>query len=377
VFLTPWLISIGGGLMMIGVNLRAVDIGARIEFLGLLGAARSTTYMLSALGWGTLSDKLRKETIVLASCFLHIFVCVVTAWARTLPLLVLATVAFSITEGMLWPPFEAWVGEIRQKGPGKRWFGIYNIAWCSGLALGTGMGGIAKEAGSALPFYVAAIVSLLGSVPALWLGKVGGRIGAENEAAATALPPVDDTAWMRLSWVANFGSIFCFATIVNLFPKEGGQLHLPERLIAFLCGLASAGELLAFVFTALTGVWQGKIAVLAGAQGTAAVGLLWLGRSEQVASFVVVFLIVGLSMGIGFSSSLLFSVSSERSRGRRAGVHEAMLALGGMVGPPLCGVFAGLAGRRVPHLLSGMVLLLCILVEMQLLRRGQKGKPPR
>jgi len=372
VFLVACLISVASGLIIIGVNLKAIEIGGGVKFLGLLGFVRAATFMLSSIGWGWVSDRFgRRESIVRFSCFLHLVVAVMLVWAGSLGLLTVGAAAFAFTEGMLWSPFEGWLGERAERGGRRRWLGTFNLGWCSGFALGAGAGGVAREMNPGLPFYSAAATCLLAWVVALFLEAVGKRIEEEEVNREVEQIPVDRPMWMRLSWVAGFGNVFCLSSVLNLFPKQGRELLFSDGTVGFLIGLMILGELVAFAFTSLTTSWQRKIAVLAGIQGLTVGGLLWLARSEQAASFIVVFPLVGMTVGIGYSSSLLFSISSPSGKGLRAAIHEGMGALGGLIAPPLGGILAALAGRKMPHLISGLVLTGCILVELQMLRRGR------
>lgn len=377
IFSVPCLMSVGAGLMMLGLSLKAVQLGAGFRFLGFIAFLRSVGFLFGSLGLGALSDRIgKREYFAALGCFLHVGAALFLAASASLWVLTLAGVCLAFTESLLWPTFEAWLGEHTRTGRRRRWLGVFNVGWCSGFALGTSLTGVAKEMELELPFYAAGVACLLGAALALGMTQAGQCLRNEEDTGDSARVVQDQSVWMRLSWVANFGNVFSLAAILNLFPKQGLELRFSEGLVGFLCGAVVMGELVAFVFTGLTVFWQGRLSVLGGAQGIAALGLLLLGRVENAAVFATVFLAVGVAVGIGFSSSLFFSVSSEHGRGLKTAIHEGMAALGALSSPPLGGALADTVGRRLPHLLCGLVLLSCILAESRILKRSKGGTRP-
>ncbi len=71
-----------------------------------------------------------------------------------------------------------------------------------------------------------------------------------------------------------------------------------------------------------------------------------------------------------YFASLYYSVHAPASRGRNAGVHEALLGLGAMVLPVLGGWVASASGRlEAPYLVAAGVGMVAVGVQTAILTR--------
>lgn len=77
-------------------------------------------------------------------------------------------------------------------------------------------------------------------------------------------------------------------------------------------------------------------------------------------------------MATTFTASIFYSLHAEGPGGRRTGIHEGIVGSGFLVGPAAGGLLADHIGPRAPYLLASAVILVAILLQVFMLRRGRK-----
>ena len=81
--------------------------------------------------------------------------------------------------------------------------------------------------------------------------------------------------------------------------------------------------------------------------------------------------VTGLSFGFAYQASLTYSLRRGGARGKRAGIHEAVLGTGASLLPLLAGQAALLAGGvRGAFLVAGGAAALLALLQVWLVRRA-------
>ncbi|MSR83073.1 MAG: MFS transporter [Candidatus Latescibacteria bacterium] len=143
-------------------------------------------------------------------------------------------------------------------------------------------------------------------------------------------------------------------------------------MLGGLIALIRLSQTTAFLLISRTERWQVRLGPLIAVQLLAAAGLCTLAFGRSPATFAVGLLIQGLLVATTFTASIFYSLHAEGPGGRRTGIHEGIVGSGFLVGPAAGGLLAGHIGPRAPYLLASAVILVAILLQVFMLRRGRK-----
>ena len=111
--------------------------------------------------------------------------------------------------------------------------------------------------------------------------------------------------------------------------------------------------------------WHYRLSTALASQALAAFGLIIIARAESAWALLAGLTLLGQLVGYNYFSGLFYSTagSSHERRALAAGIHEGTLAAGMAIGTIAGGVLGSLAGRRIPYLLAGVVMLVLIVVQ--------------
>ncbi len=368
------------GVAGLGFILLAVHLGASPLELGLIGTVGAFSYTVGCLVSGRLSDRYgRRRSVILA--------CLATgcAWCGFLlvrrPLDILCILPFS-GGGMsfFWPPLQAWLAELSAAG-GKRELnrniGRFNTFWCAGLMLGPVVAGSLWAYGHALPFVIAILTVL--SIVAIAVVTPPGVMGVvAADAPEEPSQPVHPHAglFLRLAWLGNFASSVAMGAVKSLFPKLGNVLGYSEELIGCLVASIHLGQLALFFVGGRTTRWHYRVAPLVAAQVLAATGMVVAALTSSPVGFAVGFAAAGVCAGVTYVGSLFYSLHGNTDdRGGKAGLHEAVLGAGVLLGPLLGGSLANATTLRAPYLLAiGTCVAAALLQCWMWVRRPRAGQ---
>ena len=104
--------------------------------------------------------------------------------------------------------------------------------------------------------------------------------------------------------------------------------------------------------------WRYRIGPLLFCQGLAAGGLVIGFFTSSIFLFGLSFVLIGISGGVTYFSSIFYSLDSSSARGKKTGFHESILGTGALLGPLFGGLVARYYDLRAPYLL-GLTLIIC------------------
>ncbi len=355
IILASFLLDMATGMHMVGVPLRAIELNASAVYLGGMGSALAFGYVASALVFGALSDRVRRTDLIrVAPIFYSAAVAVVGVWHSLGALLAWAFI-LPVSNGMFWPAWQGWITDVSPPEKRRGHLSLFCVSWSSGLAAGTLAGGVLAGLGMNWVFVTAALMGVL-TVVVVWPER-GGKVPANEHELRSLLPPVTpDRRWMLLAWMANFGTMFSVGSVRALFPKLTVSLGIPSWQLGALLMLINGTQMTVFYLLGRSTRWQGNFRLLVAMQAALVLGLAMLGMVEHPLLLAVPMLAAGAAAGLNFTLSMSYSVAGEQARGLKAGLHEAVAALGGMSGPVLSGVVVGYFGADVVYKFGGLVL---------------------
>jgi len=347
------------------VQLRALQLGAPALMSGLLGMAGFLLYVPVCLVAGRVCDRLGRRPVALTSCL----VCLlswVAMWRATAPeqLLLWSTVS-GAGLGLMWAPVQAWLGDLCGDDGHllNRTLGYFNIAWTAGLMVGPLAGGSAWEHWRVQAFLLPVATGML-SLLAVLLTPAG-RHHEANEAPPQVVEPRLVLAFMLMAWIAVFATSFARGMMGAMFPRIGEALTFSPTVVGRIMAVGGAAQLLAFVVTGASARWQYRrgplLAVVALALGGQLLGQFtaspWL--------FALSFFVVGAATSLTFVSGITYALHySAEGRGLRAGIHEAVIGAGLVLGPLAGGLAGQYLGLRAPFGAGAAVCALALIAQL-------------
>jgi MFS family permease len=368
-----FLVDFAVGVASLGVTELGVLLKASPFLLGLMGTVGSAAYTLGCLFSGRLSDRYGRRRCVVACTLIVSGVWLVVGHVDR-PTQILLLVPFSgLGLSLFWPPLQAWLAELTQGGRHElnRTLGLFNMLWCAGLMLGPIACGYLWSAGHLLPFFagIGAMVLVLTIALTAPRRRVSAAPGDPPDKREAPHPRA--ALFLHLAWAGNFASWFASGVIKSLFPKLGDDLGLAPSLVGWMIAAIHIAQLLIFWLARRTDRWQYRLWPMLCAQALALGGMLLAFCTGRPSLFFVAFAAVGVCAGVTYVGSLFYSLHGNADeKGGKAGLHEAVLGSGTLLGPLVGGYLANLTNMRTPFLLVAAVYAFATLAQVALWRRA-------
>lgn len=365
-------------LIMTGVPYRALEMGAGAALLGLLPVARGLPYTLTVVWAGGRSKPGRRMRSACFTVAAGVLATVAFIAAPSLPWIFVLLGVLGLAFAFYWPALQATLADLGRAGAAGN-LGWFNMAWCSGKALGFAMGGVLLAAfGFPALFSMAAVamVAVIGliALPVRLFPEATRRADESGRATAAALRPGNARAFRLAAWTAN-AVAYGVATLLNIhYPHWLREIGHGETLLGAYLGLIFAAQALTFFLLTRFPGWRYRRAPLLLLQAPMVLVLLVLPLLRSPAAILATAPGVGLALGMAYFASLYYSVEAPAGRGRNAGLHEAILGIGSMLVPVLGGWVAGATGRiEAPYLVGAAIGGIGLGVQAMLLRSRAGG----
>lgn len=358
IYLFSFLMDVTVVFLMLGLNFRAVDVGASPAELGVLGAAFAVPYSFLCFVLARRFSSLDARVSMAVSSALLLILCLLSGMVASMPSFLLLAVLVGIVSAFFWPPLEHYLGQ--GKAPDQL-YGIlsrFNLWWCSGYAVATATCGLFYEWDFRLPFLIAAgcLVPIIAGTPFL-----RSKDSPDDRASPLDKPPTETGTLRKKKFFLTTARIFIFLTyasaggIFALFPKLGDSLHVSKPVVSRIIFFIYLGQLLSFWVLAKTHRWRYKTVFLLGGQLAIAAAFVAVFTSNHTAIFAGAFAVIGIASGLAYFSSLFYTLHEPVFRSSLAGVHEALLASGRLFGPIFFGAIAGISNLKIPYLLFAFI----------------------
>ncbi len=359
-----------------GVAVYALELGAGPVQLGALGATGAGLYVVCSLISGRLSDRFNRKHSLLIYSLLGLGACVLFTRATRLYELYLYYGLFHVSMGLYWPTLQTLLGDSRHKRNLSNTLGNFCIAWSLGFAIGHYVCGALTEYGATEPFGWCVYMSLAVLVLTLALSE---QEAGEKSAGKDFLARPGATnlrLWKRFlicGWIANFSMVFTLGAAKMLFPKLALDVDgLDRTTLGLMLALIHGGQLCMFCLVKYWHSWQYNRRTYLLTQLLAVPGAALLVWTSHPALYAAGMLLIGLSAGFTYSSSIYYSTSRPPDSKTRTGFHEAVIGLGILTGPLAGGVVAELWNLHSPYLLALVLIALSLALQSWLLLRPVK-----
>ena len=339
--------------------LKVRDLGGDAFSAGQTGLAYGLANFLTPPLAGALADRFgRKPTMVLFYLLL-IGSCWYMPSVTDFPSFVGMVALITMGVNGVWPVFEAWLAD-RARGPLAKEMHFYNLGWAAGGATGFLYAGITERFGTGVCYRTIAaiavgclIVRLFMSDPLPW--SKDSEPVPQKKVGSVAVAASKGEAWEQLGsvWLAQLAVGFSYSLIGWVFPTQAENVGLSAGSVGGLVSIVAWSQLVTFLSLSGFTDWYRFVRWRVAFQFVAVAGfaLVALGfylvpqgaRSEShgltvpAALFAVGFVGIGIAVATAYAASLVVSLTKEEHRGKKTGVHHALVGIGSVFAPFLAG----------------------------------------
>ncbi len=364
-------------MVSLAIQFLGIHLGAPPFILGLYGAAGAGVYAVMCLVAGRLSDRFGRRIAAVA------LVVVGTIWLiigrQRVPLALLAFIPFgSATLALFWPSIQAWLGDLSPT-PERlaRALGTFNVLWTAGLMLGPVASGYLWLVHHYAPFFAGTAVAWLTATALLAVPVFRSSRRHGPDAHETDQPNALADAFLPIAWTANYASWYAAGCTRALFPKLADVLGFSEVLTGWLIFAFYVGQVATFFALRQTKGWQYKRWPLLAGLLCGLAGMSIVVAAHSPLTFAVGLAVAGTSVGVTYVASLFYSLQAPlERRGRRSGIHEAIVGAGLSTGPLFGGAAATFTSARAPFAACVAVFAVVLVAVLILALRARAARQP-
>jgi DHA1 family multidrug resistance protein-like MFS transporter len=265
-----------------------------------------------------------------------------------------------------------------------RSYGWYTTALYAGMSLGPGAGGFVAEAWGFAPVFILSGLSIFATYWIMFFFLPRARQVMPLKPSQTALGmtlirDVGKNLPLLGSWLATGGGCFglgVFITYLPLHAHEQGLSYGQIGLVFAVQGLMNAVSRLPFGHLS-DRVKHRSLLVVWGMLGVAA-SLAGYGLSRRPLHFILCAVVMGLGMGLAFTSVAAFCVETvpPEHRGVAMGGYNSAIYLGMMVSAAGLGPIVGVIGFKDGFLLTTLLTVLITGIAFLFMRRFSPPPAP-
>jgi MFS family permease len=364
------------GLLAVGATLAVLPHyvkdnldGSDLE-VGIVSGAFALTGIVCRPIAGNLADSRGRKPTVIGGALLAAVAGALYFVPAGIPGLIVARLFLGAGEGTVFTAGSAWNVDMAPEARRGRMIGLYGLAIWTGLTLGPPIGVLLQDAGGFnLVWAFAAGAPLLGAAIAARLPEQYEPVEAASRGPFISREALGPGVTFALS-VFGFAAVSAF---IVLSLDERGIGHGPEVFSVFAATVV-ATRLLAGGLPDRIGA--ARCAVAAAVIET--VGLVLLGAAEDLPVVIAGAIGMGAAFSLLFPSLSLVAVNRVRAehRGKAMGTFTAAFDAGMLVGSPLVGAAAALAGYSAAFYLAAAAALACAALSTGFVRESLAGRRP-
>lgn len=378
VLLAAFLMDIPFGVMGLAVPVLVERMGGNLSEIGILAGMPMVSYTIACLLFARAADRFPAHVLLGAGALGFALLTLPVWWIADraddlgrggLPLLYLFLPAGSACMGIFWPTLQKYMAEGRSRADLNWAMQKFNMSWCLGLTVGMWTYGWQAAVSPSFPFAVMAATPVVTAI--LCVVFLRQPLPARLSQVPLGQPVTDlPDNWrthLTAGRLANFSAHFIAAGSVALFTALAAQLGMDKVEMSSIEMLRAGMELVAFT---VLGYWHAALyrkRFIAGSLFPCALGAFAIALGESSLVFRLGFTLIGLGVGGCYHFCLVYSLYGQEDKGRKSGIHEAMLGSGIFIGPVVCGAAGHQFGIRASFVAAGLVGL-ATLVWIALLR---------
>ncbi len=383
-FFTLVVVMMGFGMVIPILPFYVEQFNAGGSALGLLMAVYALMQFIFAPVWGRLSDQHGRKPILMVGILGNAIANLLFGLSNQLWMLFAARALAGILSSATLPTAMAYIGDSTSEEDRGGGMGIMGAAMGVGMVIGPGIGGWLAARSLALPFFLAAGLSLVALLLVWWLLPESLTAEARREMGETAVSGSFKSQftdmWQALSGPIGFLLLLAFLVSFGLtnFESVFGLYSLQR----FDYGPQQVGGILMFIGLLSAVVQGGLTGPLSRRWGESAIiKASLLGSAIGFAIMLLAFNLATILLTVGFfiiSNAMLrpavSSLTSRRARGGQGvamGLNNSFMSLGRIVGPVWAG-FLFDVNIHWPYLSGAVVMLVGFGLCLRFLDRARE-----
>lgn len=363
-FLTIFIDLLGFGLIIPALPFYAESFGASFITIGLLSASYSLMHFLFAPLWGRLSDRIGRRPVMLIGLAGSAAAFLMFGLSTTLPMLFAARILAGILSSATLPTAQAYIADTTSPEDRAKGMGLIGAAFGLGFIFGPAVGGILTQYGYGFPALVAAGLSTINFVWAVWkLPETLSRKSDESQRkllSPDALKFIFSKPVLAILIGIFFVQVYAFSQMEATFALfSEHRLGLDAVHVGWI--LAEVGIISAIIQGALLG----KLVRAFGEESLARAGLVLMAIGLVVTGLVtttpqmvaaVPLLAIGSALMNPTINSLISKSAPPDKQGLTMGTAQSIAALGRVLGPPSGTALFQFYGPSAPYVVGGLLI---------------------
>ena len=379
VYFPVLLIDFAFGSILTNTSFYTSYLGLSSTFLGILNAVTTGCFVVLAIPFGRLSDRIDRRYVLYAACLVLGAASLGLPYCRNGTHLLLIFPSIGVSMALFWPAYEAWLAEREGEGELIHRVMLFNLFWSIGITLGPAFSSyLYGDVNPFRPFYLAAVLILFTLVTLFGSSfqKFDIVRTHQSDTPETLYPPPSvRTTYLNIGRCANFFSWFFLGVLRRLAPKLTMEMGMPPTIFGNLMLTLGGTQTLAFIIlgTGYSTRWHYRFTPILIVQLLAILCFLGIWRIQNTLLWTFAFGIIGVSVAFTYFSSLYYGLDRQEDKGNKSGWHEAILGVGILLGPLFGGILADSRfGVQSPYLLCGIAVTMAILIETFILIKNSE-----
>ncbi|OBY80248.1 multidrug transporter [Paenibacillus sp. KS1] len=358
---------VGMGLIIPIMPKYVTAFGATGQAMGYLVAAFGLTQFLCSPIAGELSDKYGRKLLIVTGIGLFTVSQLLFGMAEHMWMLYVSRLLGGMSAALMTPPMMAYVADITTEEKRGKGLGMLMASMTLGVVIGPGIGGMLAEYGIRVPFYAAAALAGLSTVVSLLF--LPESLSVEERMAARSNTKKKDNLLRQMAASAkapyfmllvlvfaltfglqNFEAIFGLYVDVKygFTPKDISLMITLGAIIGVICQAVLIERLLRTF---------GEKKILLTMFGLSAISMiLLLFVSNYFLIFFVTMLFFVATSIVRPAINTLLSKMAGNEQGFVAGMNNAYMSLGNIIGPAIAGILFDIH-VQIPYAFGAIVLL--------------------
>jgi multidrug resistance protein len=367
-FLVVFVDLLGFGMVIPVMPLYARQLGASEVWTGLLSTGYSAMQFVFAPIWGRLSDRIGRRPVLLVSIVMTAVAFLVYGLAASFAVLLLARLFAGVATANI-AIARAFVADVTPPEGRAKGMGMIGAAFGLGFVLGPALGGALSHYSIALPFYVAAAISAVNFVAAIFILPEPEQRTVREEASRTRFTAFFQEMGrpgIRRVIFIYFLTVFAFSAMENTYAFLAEERYgLGRAGVSYL--FAYIGLIVVIVQGGLIGPLNrrfGEQRLLVAGLILQAVGLAALpfGGAVPGLALATAPLAIGSGLAQPSISSLISRFARDDEQGGTLGMGESASAFGRIVGPEAGTFTFGRISMAFPYLAGAAVMALAAVI---------------
>ncbi|KGR88562.1 MFS transporter [Lysinibacillus boronitolerans] len=343
--------------------------GAAGQVLGMLIATFALAQFVFSPIAGNLSDQYGRKNLIIFGLIVTGLAQIGFGLATDVWMLFLARFLGGLGSAFVAPPIMAFVADVTTYEERGKGMGMLGAAMSLGFMIGPGIGGFLAKVSLHFPFFTAGAAAILASILSYFLlpstkPNTAQKIQKQDNLAKQMARSIHMPYFVMLiiMLVFSFG-IANFQTTLSLFVTEKFNYTPVDIAIILVVGGAFGVVVQMFIITPLFNRFGEMKVVLVNLFIAAVAIFLILFVSGFALILVVATIFSTATTLIRPAVNTLISKLAEKEQGFAAGLNNAYMSLGNMIGPALAGLLFDW-NMNSPYIFGSIILLACFFLAL-------------